>query len=124
MALAPCFALKGSPTQGRPIEGLDLFGPTLQVAPLTCVPDLEIDPPLVGVQLDLDDLPQRLQPKGCSEKGFDLKTHCNVWNAEESGVEPPITPTGNLSSSTVFVGFYHHNVAGLRPLTPLITSTA
>ncbi|MCK6388147.1 MAG: transposase, partial [Zoogloea sp.] len=29
-ALAPCFARKDR--QGRPIEGLDLFGPTLQVA--------------------------------------------------------------------------------------------
>jgi hypothetical protein len=70
------------------------------VGTLAGVTDLEIDPPLGSVQLDLDDLPGCLQPKGRGEEGFDLKTHYKVRNAEESAIEPPITPAGNLSSST------------------------
>ena len=53
--------------------------------------DFEVDPPLGGVELDLGDVPRRLQTQCGREEGFDRRTHGGRSHGQDRGVAPPIT---------------------------------
>jgi Hypothetical protein (DUF2513). len=58
---------------------------------LAGVLDFEVDPPLGGVELDLGDVPRRLQTQCGREEGFDRRTHGGRSHGQDRGVAPPIT---------------------------------
>ena len=53
--------------------------------------DLEVDPALACVELDLGDVPGRLQAKRGGEEGFDRDAHGGYRCGQDRGVVPPIT---------------------------------
>lgn len=90
----------------------------------TAVLDLEVDPPLARVELDLGNVPRRLQAKRGGEEGFDLSVHAVRVRRQSRAAVPPmvifvvesistrngIEPVGS-SRLTNFLRVYQSSVA-------------
>ena len=69
-----------------------MLDPTRRTGGTTAgVLDLEVDPALACVGLDLGDVPGRLKAERGGEEGFDRDAHGGYGCGQDRGVVPPIT---------------------------------
>ena len=91
--MQPRFELKEiqvTPAAPHPVVDQLVLGPTRRTRSTTAgVLDLEVDPPLGCVELDLGDVPGRLQAKCGGEESFDLGVHRARGRRQCRAVVPP-----------------------------------
>ena len=104
LGMQPRFELKEiqmTPAAPHAIVDQLVLGPTRRTRGTTAgVLDLEVDPALACVELDLGDVPGRLQAKRGGEEGFDRDAHGGYRCGQDRGVVPPITAFVAESIST------------------------
>ncbi len=104
LGMQPRFELKEiqvTPTAPHAVVDQLVLGSTGRTrGPTAGVLDLEVDPPLARVELNLGDMPRRLQAKCGGEEGFDLVVHRAQGRCQFRAVLPPTVMSVEKSIST------------------------
>ncbi len=91
--MQPRFELKEiqvTPTAAHAVVDQLVLGATHRTrGTMVSVLDLEVDPAPARVELDLGDMPRRLQAKCGGEEGFDLVVHRVRGRRQDRAVVPP-----------------------------------